>query len=164
VSDLPTSVDELGQLAQKGAIALVGAMATSAFSAARAGISRLFGRLSPDQERTVGTQLDADEDLVAGADDAERDNVREELTPGWRRRLARLLTQAPETAQELRDLLLELQATLPEDGQRWVQNVIARDHGTAYAALGGNVIHYDLSGRPEPAGGREADERPDGPR
>lgn len=154
----------LGELAHQGAVALVGAMATSTFPAAREGIARLFGRLGPDQERTAQTQLDADGDLVTGAEDAERDDVREELAMGWRRRLARLLRDDPDGAQELRALLVRLRAALPEDRQRWVQTAIARDHGTVYAAMGGNVIHYDLAGRPPQAPPDGAGDGAAGPR
>ena len=145
----------LGELAHQGAVALVGAMATGTFPAAREGVARLFARLGPDQERTAQTQLDADGDLVTDADDAERDDVREELAMGWRRRLARLLRDDPDGAQELRALLVTLRAALPEERQRWVQNVIARDHGTVYAAMNGNVIHYEAPAPPDgPAGPR----------
>jgi nucleoside phosphorylase len=135
-------------LAQQGAVALVGAMATSAFLLTRMGIARLFGRLGPDQERKVVTQLDADGDLVTDADEAERDEVREELAPVWRRRLTRLLKDDPDTAEELRHLLGELRSALPEERQQWVQTVIARDNGTVYAALGGNVIHHEADPPP----------------
>lgn len=123
------------ELAQLGAAALVGAMATTAFETARTGVTRLFS-----EDHTVAAQLAADGDLVADADDAERDDVRAELAPAWRRRLARLLRNAPDAAEELRGLVVELRPALPE---KWVQHNVARDHGTVYAALGGNVIHYD---------------------
>ena len=135
-------------LAQQGAVALVGAMATSAFLVTRMGVTRLFRRLGPDQERRAVTQLDADGDLVTDADETERDEVREELAPVWRRRLTRLLKDDPDAAQELRQLLVELRAALPEERQQWVQTVIARDNSTVYAALGGNVIHHE--GDPQP--------------
>jgi 5'-methylthioadenosine/S-adenosylhomocysteine nucleosidase len=135
-------------LAQQGAVALVGAMATSAFLVTRMGVARLFRRLGPDQERTAVTQLDADGDLVTDADEAERDEVREELAPVWRRRLTRLLKDDPDTAEELRHLLGELRSALPEERQQWVQTVIARDNSTVYAALGGNVIHHEADPPP----------------
>ena len=129
-------------LARQGAVALVGAMATSAFPATRVGIARLFGRLGPDQERTAVTQWDADGDLVTDADEAERDVVREELTPVWRRRLTRLLEDDPDAAEELRQLLGELRAALRQEPQQWVQTIVARDNSTVYVALHGNVIHH----------------------
>ena len=145
MDNLPTTTEELGDLAQQGAIALVAAMATAAFGAARAGIARLFARRGPDQDRRIQTQLDGDDDLVAEADDAERDTVRKELAPAWRRRLAGLLSEHPEVEQQLRELLTDLEAALPGERQYWVQNVVARDHGNVYAAQGGNVIHHDLA-------------------
>jgi hypothetical protein len=150
VTNLPTTAEELGDLAQKGAIALVGAMATGAFGAARAGIARLFARRGPDHDRSIRTQLDGDDDLVADADAAERDTVREELAPAWRRRLVRLLTEHPDAEQQLRALLTELEGALPEERQHWVLNVVARDHGRVYAAQGGNVVHHDLADKRMP--------------
>jgi adenosylhomocysteine nucleosidase len=142
------AASNLGELAKQGAIALVGTMATSAFPPARAGIARLFGRLGPAHERAAVTQLDADGELVADAEDDERDDVRQELALAWRRRLARPLRDDPDAAQELRRLLVELQAVLTEERRQWVQTVIARDHSTVYAALWGDVIHYDLGDKP----------------
>jgi nucleoside phosphorylase len=122
----------LPELAQQAAVAVVGAMATNAFPAVRADVARLFRRLG--QESTATTQLDADSTLVADAGDA----VREALAQGWRHRLARLLEEDPEAAQELRGILVGL----PEPRQ-WVQTVVARDNSTVYAVQGGQIIQYD---------------------
>lgn len=149
MSGLPVTPAELGDLVQRGAIAVVGAMATDAFRATRARIARLFGRLGPGQDEKIGTQLDADEELVAGVDGAERDEVREELAPGWRRRLTQLVRNSPGADRELLELVEELQTMLPQQQQQWVQTITARGHGTAaYGAQGGNVYHYQVTARP----------------
>lgn len=150
MTDLPTTAEELGDLAQAGAIALVGVMATGAFEAAREGVARLFSRQGPGQELNVQLQLDGDEELVVSAEESERDQVREELASPWRRRLTRLLADHPDAEQQLRDLLSEWEPVAPEHRQYWVQNVIATDHSTANVALGGNVIRYELTGRQLP--------------
>ncbi|WP_062989845.1 hypothetical protein [Nocardia anaemiae] len=128
MTNLPTTVDELGELAQEGAIALAGATAASGFSAARARISRLFGRLGADQERTVQTQLDADEGLVTNESDDERASLRTDLTPEQ-----------------------------PEEQPAQSQTVIVRGNGIAFVAQNGNVVqngnlfNNDLTSKPASA-------------
>lgn len=164
MTDLPTTVGDLNDLAVRGSVAVVGALATGAFQAARWGIVRLFGRLGSGHEATARTQVDADEELVRSSEVAERDDVRQELAPVWRRRLVRLLRDCPETEQELRDLLITLHEALPEERQVWVQTIIARDHASAYGAQGGNVYHYQGTaqrGAPSAAGVPTDDDRPE---
>ncbi|WP_329485889.1 hypothetical protein OG618_04670 [Kitasatospora sp. NBC_01246] len=142
MTNLPTTVDGLGGLAEEGAIVLAGALATGAFGVARARIAAMFGRLGPNHEAGVETQLDADQELVRDAAPEEQDEVRQDIAPVWRGRLARLLRDCPEVEPELRDLLAALREALPEERRGWVQTIVARDNATVYGAQGGNVIHY----------------------
>jgi hypothetical protein len=151
VTDIPTTVEELEILAQKGAIALVGAMATGAFQAARAGVARLFGRLGPDRQTATQTQLDEEDDLITGTDEAGRDEVRKALAPVWGIKLARLLKDQPGAESELRDLIARVRAALPEAQQQWVQHITASGQAaTASGAMFGNVTHYHLADRQAP--------------
>src|SRR5690348_9788489 len=113
MTNLPTDAEELSELAQRGAIAVVGAMATNAFEPARAGIARLFRRMDPNRERATRMQLDEHEVLVAEAREDARDEVRADLARVWRRTLAHLLEHDAASAEELRELLAELRAALP---------------------------------------------------
>lgn len=149
MTDLPTTAEEMGNLAQQGAIALVGAMATGVFQAARAGIGRLFGRIGPNQQARIEDQLDEEERLVIAAD-SESDQAREALASGWELRLKQLLKDLPEVEPELRDLISQLQAALPKAQQQWVQSNIATGHGTVLAAQGGDVIYYQTPGKQAP--------------
>ncbi|MBD0741395.1 hypothetical protein BG418_07825 [Streptomyces sp. CBMA152] len=142
MTNLPTTVDELGSLAEEGAVVLAGALATGAFAVARARIAGMFRRLGPEQEAGAGRQLDADQDLVRDAAPEEQDDVRQDIAPVWRRRLANLLRDCPEVVPELRELLAAVREALPEERQGWVQTIVARDNATVYGAQGGNVIHY----------------------
>lgn len=161
MTDLPTTAEELGELAQQGAISLVAAMATGAFQAARSGIGRLFGRLGQERQTAVEAQLDDQEDLVAQADSAGRDEVRKALAPVWGLKLARLLKDQPAAEHELRELLAHIQTTLPNAEQQWVQNIIASGAGSsAYGAMFGDVHHYDLAGKQVPSASDLADMRP----
>ncbi|MFI5531794.1 hypothetical protein ACIA8O_25005 [Kitasatospora sp. NPDC051853] len=151
MTNLPTTVSELGGLAEEGAVVLAGALATGAFGVARARIAAMFGRLGPGHGAGAETQLDADQELVLDADPEEQDGVRQDMVPVWRRRLVRLLRDCPEAAPELIDLLGALREALPRERQGWVQTIVARDGGTVYAAQGGNVIHHQgVRGREVP--------------
>jgi hypothetical protein len=103
----------------------------------------------------AGTQLDADEDLVLVADSAERDEVRAELEPAWRRRLSRLIRSGSTAEDELEELLRRWEVGLPQVQQAWTQINTARDSGTVYSAMGGNVhVHPDLTPSDEEDGRR----------
>ncbi|MEV5576598.1 hypothetical protein AB0L06_41775 [Spirillospora sp. NPDC052269] len=142
MSDLPMTVDELNGLAEKGAIAVVGAFATGLFATARAGIARLFARGGEDASAVIQL-LDSDEDAVSGEEAERQEEARRMLAPAWQLRLTQLLRRDPDAQSELDDLLTELQAALAGEQATSVLNVAVRDHGTAYAALHGNVIHHE---------------------
>jgi hypothetical protein len=146
VADLPTTAEELDQLAKAGSMMLVGAMATEAFDVARAGIARLFRRFKPGKEDALAEQLGEDGELVDEAADAERPEVRAKLAPSWELRLRRLLEEHVDAEPDLRELVARLESAMPGPQQNWVQTNIARDHATVYAAQGGNVIHHEVHG------------------
>jgi hypothetical protein len=146
VADLPTTVEELDQLAKAGSMMLVGAMATEAFDVARAGIARLFRRFKSGKQRAVAERLGEDGELVDETADAERPGVRAQLAPSWELRLRRLLEEHADAEADLRELVAQIESAIPEPQQRWVQTNIARDHAAVYAAQGGNVIHHEVHG------------------
>jgi hypothetical protein len=158
-----TDMDWLAQLAISGATTLVGAAATDAWRHAREGFARLLGRGDRDREAVAEQRLQALAAKVEGAPLGERAELRERLVPAWQTRLADLLEEDPAAAELLSGLVDELQAALPEERQQWIQTIITRDHSTAYAALGGNVIHYDLAGKPTSAVSGEAEDQQNGP-
>lgn len=139
MTDLPTTLGELDSLAEKGAIVLVGAFATSAFQAARDRISRVFGRSGSDPEATVRTRMDEDNALVARAEYKNRSDARQALIPAWKLKLGQLLQDCPEAEQAFRDAVEALNAGVPAEGRVMVIN---GGHGsTINASLGGNVTH-----------------------
>jgi hypothetical protein len=136
--------ETLMALAAAGGTTLVGAMATDAWEAARDGVARLFGRAGADRRTVIEGQLAEDADTLAHVGEAEREQVRQELVPVWRRRLARLLEEHPDASveTELRDLVARVQAALPPAQQAWVQNNTAHG-GNLFAVQGGNQeINY----------------------
>lgn len=154
VTNLPTTMEELEGLAAAGAIGVVAAMATETFKAARSGIARLFARRDAAKGEAAQTQLDEDQALVVEAVDADRDEVRGDLSRLWRRRLLRLLKEDEAAAADLRALLQEWSRTAPVGQQAWIQNNSARDRATQFAVQGGNQeINYLGSARAEDGAG-----------
>ena len=157
-------LEELMALAAAGGTALVGAMATDAWEAARSGVARLLGRDDRRRVEVIEGQLEEDAALVRGAG-AEGDQVREELAPAWGRRLAKVLQDNPGAAEELRILVERVHAQVPPQQQAWIQHVTATRGGTAFGqqGTGGQHVYYygtgATGGRPDQAG----DPKPDGP-
>jgi hypothetical protein len=118
----------LAELAGAGGSALVGAMATDAWQAARSGIGRLFSRGGPARQAAIEAQLDGNAALVAGAADADR--ARKSLVPVWQMELEGLLREYPEVEEELRAVVARVLQTLPAPPQSWVQTNIAREQAT----------------------------------
>ncbi|MGH3939357.1 MAG: hypothetical protein ACRDTG_12115 [Pseudonocardiaceae bacterium] len=136
-------IEALTALAGAGGAALVGAMATDAWTSTRSGVARLFGRAGAAQQAVIEAQLDGNAALVAQADDP--DEVRRSLVPVWRLQLEALLRQHPEAEQELRALVSQVREALPP--QTWVQTNIARDHATQYNVQHGNMhVHPGRAG------------------
>lgn len=142
-------------LAAAGGAALVGAMATDAWEAARSGVARLLGR--DDQRRTevIEAQLDEDAALVRSTGE-DSDQVRGELAPAWGRRLAALLQDNPEAAEELRILVKRIRTQVPPQQQAWIQHITATQGGTAFGQQGPGGQHIHYHGTPGAAGARPA--------
>lgn len=141
----------LQELVVAGGSAVVGAMATESWTAAREGVMRLFRHRGEKELAAVEAQLDRNAALVTESADAER--VRQGLTGLWTLEFERLLDEHPEAADELRALIERIGA---RGGVR-IQTNIARDHGSVFASLGGNVINHQapVHGSREESGGTE---------
>lgn len=132
---------ELVALAAAAGKALVGAMGTDAWRAVRGGVGRLFSRHANDKQAAIETQLDGNIALVEGAD--EPDRARAGLAPLWELELAALLDQHPDAEVELRQLIADIRAALPDGAGHWVQTNIARDGSRLFAAQGGNIVVHE---------------------
>ncbi|WP_307676392.1 hypothetical protein [Streptomyces sp. V4I2] len=123
-----------------GATTIVAAMATTAWEAARGGVTELFRRSNEDGSGTIEAQLDGDAALVVRDEDT--DGVREDLVRPWARRLAALLREHPEAADELRALVDQVAAELPRTEHNWAQHITAHSGGSAFGAQGpGSSVH-----------------------
>jgi len=131
--------EALATLAMTGATTVVAAMATSAWEAVRTRTAALFHRRG-DSQPDVEAQLERSAARVAGAEGGTA--VHDGEVARWRADLVDLLREHPDTEAELRSLIAEVQRELPPAGGYWVQQVTARDGGSAYGALGpGSSVH-----------------------
>lgn len=147
-------VEWIVALAAAGGSALVGAVATDAWNAARDGVLALFGRAGERRREVAAARLDADAAAIEAAPEGDRDEVRAQLLPSWQTRLADLLEEYPEAREELTAWVKRVRDQLPPGQQSWVQNNIAREHGTVFAVQGGTQhIHQASSTREAPREG-----------
>ena len=133
-------------LAAAGGTAVVEAMATDAWESARSGIARLLG-CGDDRHRReiIEAQLDEDAAMLERADPGDSEQVRQELEPVWRRRLATHLDQHPEALDELRELVEQVRDRLPGERRTVVNNQfnVVRDHATGNIVQGGDQHIYN---------------------
>ncbi|BCJ46708.1 hypothetical protein GCM10010168_37700 [Actinoplanes ianthinogenes] len=144
--------ETLSTLAATTGSAIVGAMATDAWTLARARVTRLFARTDADRAPVVEGQLDDDESLISHAAAIEQDRARAELAPAWRRRFARLLEEHPDAQDEVRAVLAEVAAALPDRQRAWIQTNVTHG-GTTFAVQGGTqqISYHDRAGDEGPS-------------
>lgn len=152
-------VDEwLSALCMSGATALVKAAATDSWKEIRAGFRKLFGNGDHHREHLAERRLDEVATMIEQADETAREEVRETQILAWHTRLADLLEEKPDQAQELRTLIALAEAVLPhaEDAQ-----VTAMGTGSVTTANSGGVnvantgIMRDVNLHHEPHGHAE---------
>ncbi|MDQ4033901.1 MAG: hypothetical protein M3332_17315 [Actinomycetota bacterium] len=126
--------EALAALAAAGGTAVVGAMATDAWQAARSGITRVLSRSGSPRQEVIEAQLDEDAGVLERTREADRDQIRQELLPVWRRRLGDYLQQHPDAAEELGELVDQVREQLPSSQQAWVNDVTVQAGRDAFIA------------------------------
>jgi len=92
----------MDELVLAAASAFMTAMATDAWSEARAGVVSLWHRVYPERVPAIGSELlDVHNELVASRQAGDAD-VEKELAADWRRKFQRLIQAHPELLPELR--------------------------------------------------------------
>jgi hypothetical protein len=119
--------------------ALAGASATDAWQSARSGVVRLFGRAGQRQAELAQAWAEETATEIAAASAEERPQLVQQWAETWQRRLAGLIEEYPELADELQKWARDLRAQLPSAQQEWVNTFVARDHATQYNAPGGSI-------------------------
>ncbi|MGI5499240.1 hypothetical protein [Lentzea sp. CA-135723] len=125
----------LTDLAEAGAEALVSVMATNAWESAGARIAAVIG-----MER----RMNADDERLGNLPENERAEERAALTSVWRVRLADLLEDHPELADQLRDALTHDQPAKPTAAQ---QKLEATTTNGSTVIQGGRDVFNDISGK-----------------
>jgi hypothetical protein len=138
-------------LAMLAAQTVVAAASTDAWGLAKRGVARLLGRGDPERERLAEQRLDQTRDQLQAPPGKELDLARAWQEAAWQARLADLLQEHPDTAENLRVLVDQIRAELPA-------SVAAADHSVAaggdvnITASGGGVAAGSIHGNVSPPG------------
>ena len=133
-----------------GGSAFVGAVATDAWTGARAAMGRLFGRGGPRRQEIAEQLADQTAAEIEAAPADRQIEVRERWAARWQDRLADLVAEYPDLGEELRAWAEQLRAELPTAQQTWVNTFIARDNAVQYNAPGGTITVTNSGDRPAP--------------
>jgi hypothetical protein len=147
--------ETLMSLAQLAGLTVVAAAVTDAWETARSGTARLLGRGDSRKEQLAEQRLEETREQLAGLEGSELEQASAALAAQWTTRLADLLEENPEAEAELRALVGELRAALPEGAVSAIDHSVAAgrdmtisaDHG-AFAA---GVVHGNVT-PPGPTG------------
>ncbi|MFJ3804394.1 hypothetical protein ACIPSJ_50030 [Streptomyces sp. NPDC090088] len=135
-------------LADAAGSALVGAMATDAWTQARAAVAEVWRRFRPERVPALEEDLDELRQEVLAARERRDWATQDALVADWRQQLHALLRRQPELAEELRRVLEDVLApALPEEERVRVyqQSNIAREGGRVFAVQDGNLIYHERS-------------------
>ncbi|MEV6523615.1 hypothetical protein AB0M43_16820 [Longispora sp. NPDC051575] len=105
--------EALTGLAAAGGTALVGAMVTDGWAAAKSGFAALFGRRSPADVATYEGRLDRAAARLAALEGEPLAVESAALARTWRDRLEELLVEEPDAEAELRTLVERLGGPAP---------------------------------------------------
>lgn len=109
---------EIVDLARTAGTTLVTLMATDAWQTARSGMTALWRRVLPARADGIAGEMDsAREELIAARRTGDEE-AEQELRAEWSGRVRRLLAQQPDVAEELRQILLDLEPARAEEDLR----------------------------------------------
>jgi hypothetical protein len=137
-------IDALAALAGN---TIVAAAVTDAFDGVRAAVARIFGRGAPDSR--VQRRLDETRQQLAAAAPGDLESARTAQLRQWQTRLADLLADHPEAANDLRALIAEFRAAVPEaDGN--VTNTISGTVGDGPVLMGRDFGRVTIGRQDDP--------------
>jgi hypothetical protein len=117
---------ELMTLAATGSNALIAAMATDAWGAVRSGFARLLGRGEPEHTAAFEHKLEEINAKLEQLEGATRQRAATDQEAAWRTALTELLTEQPQAAASLTELLVQAGVSMPQQpGPSVVQHVVA---------------------------------------
>ncbi|MER6444123.1 hypothetical protein [Streptomyces venezuelae] len=106
-------------------------------------MARLFSRGDDREEQRISAQLDRIPHHLEIASEAELDGIRTALADRWRVKLTELLEEYPELEAELRALVEEVRASVPEAQQFFTQNNHSHDQSRQYVVQHGTIVIND---------------------
>lgn len=140
--------EELVTLASAGGAALVGAVASDAWSATKSGFVRLLGRGDETRSAVVEQQLERTHTAVEAARANDDDRVHLQQQAVWASRLEDLLLEHPGASAELRALVQQIEdASGSRSAGHVVQFVTASDQ--AQQAVLGYGYQVNTFARPQ---------------
>lgn len=116
---------QIVDLARTAGTTVVALMATHAWEAARDQVVTLWRRFQPERADGVEEELEASRDELLGAGETDG-QVETDVAAEWQARVRRLLANRPEAVPELRQVLDELTARLPESQRPAVGHITMR--------------------------------------
>ncbi|MFI5534214.1 hypothetical protein ACIA8O_37330 [Kitasatospora sp. NPDC051853] len=128
------------QLMATGGAAIVAAAATDAWNGTKGGVARLFGRGDAGEEQRISVQLDRIPLQLEQAPQAQQEQVRTVLADRWRVKLTELLEENPELEGELRALVEQVQASVPQSQQTFIQNNHSHDNSRQHIVQHGTIV------------------------
>ncbi|WP_437003075.1 hypothetical protein [Streptomyces sp. enrichment culture] len=135
--------EALLQLAATGGGAIVAAAATDAWQSTKGGVARLFSRGDDREEQRISVQLDRIPHQLEQASAAEQDQIRTAFADRWRVKLTELLEEDPGLGDELRAIVGQVRASVPEAQQIFTQNNHSHDQSRQYVVQHGTIVIND---------------------
>jgi hypothetical protein len=110
----------------------------------------MWRRARPEQADAVETELEEAREVLLADRDTGDEAVKAELVADWQRRFRRLVVEDPSLADELRRILNDAAALLPDEQARTITI-------TQYAKLSGNSRSYQAGRDPHSTEGARED-------
>ncbi|MFF5077949.1 hypothetical protein ACFY36_12920 [Actinoplanes sp. NPDC000266] len=143
--------DWLVALAATAGSTIVGAATGDAWGTAKEGIAQLFRR-SGERRRELAQRWAEETAVEILATPTERrPEAQQRLASVWQQRLADLLDEFPEMAEELQAWTDHVRTELPEAQNTWVHTYVSRDNSNQYNAPHGEINVTTEAGRPNPS-------------
>jgi hypothetical protein len=147
--------ETLMALAQLAGLTVVAAAVTDGWETARRGTARLFNRGDAKKEELAVQRLEETREQLAGLEGSELEQASATLAAQWTTRLADLLEENPEVEPELRALVDEIRAALPERAVSAIDHSIAAGRDVKISADRGafaaGIVHGNVT-PPGPTG------------
>jgi hypothetical protein len=127
---------------------IVAAVATDAWDVCKRGFARLLGRGDPKKERLQEQRLEETRQLLVGTGS---EQARDAQAVAWKTRLEDLIADNPDAEAELRALVQEIQAQLPDGTVSAADHAVAAGRDVNISASGSGIAAGVIHGNVAPA-------------